>query len=546
MKVFIGFGRFNRYYWLIILSALFKLLINVSFKLDFQNHLEIKNISIVKDPILNDHIFIRFIYYYLGFIVFGYIYQKIMISKEINDINFNKELKKENGNENSYISEGLSSKTKSTLIHHNTIREISKKVLKPIVYTVIFYMICEILIFYIDQKNLGGVNFWVLEIFFIHFIFLKKQNIKLYKHQILAFTIIIFLSFGIKLFSSFTKQCEYIDRDPNNIDKDYNEFIKKIGPIITPKMEEIIKKVNNTLREAIINTNLKGNKACQNMYNIFIINNYFEYFIILSALGYLLGLFLHSFSTVKFKTFIDKNYVSPYTIILLLGLIGFSVNIILLIFTSLISCGSSQTSQLFCHSIKNIVSENGDYKTENYFDNFLAYVGRLNDDFHPYNISSSYNPNIKQPKDGIIEIIFSFLLSVFGFFKVKYDLFIIKELGVFHLLFPEVLYQIVKDIIIIIYKSCNNMVDKIQITQFIFIGLSNFFALLGICIYIELIELKFCGFDKDIKNNIIKRGLIDQEEAENEDDDKKITTRDSLLDDEEEDKNNYNEEVNCK
>ena len=116
-----------------------------------------------------------------------------------------------------------------------------------------------------------------------------------------------------------------------------------------------------------------------------------------------------------------------------------------------------------------------------------------------------------------MEIIFSFLLlPFFGFFKTTFDLLIIKELGIFHLLIPEAFYQLLKDLIIIIYKISSDIIDKTQIIQFIFIEISNLFAIIGFGIYLELIEIRFCGFDENIKKNIINRGLLDIKEIEEE------------------------------
>ena len=126
-------------------------------------------------------------------------------------------------------------------------------------------------------------------------------------------------------------------------------------------------------------------------------------------------------------------------------------------------------------------------------------------------------------------------MSVFGFYKMRFDLSIIKELGVFHLLIPEVIYQFVIDCYIIIYKIVNNIIDKTQITQFIFIIISQLFALIGILIYLELIELKFCKLDKNIKKNISIRAnehielIIELDES---------FARDSLYDDNNENNNN--------
>ena len=81
---------FNKLYRLIIVSALLKILINFSFKIEFQNYLSINYISILKDPQLNHHLFIRFIYYYFGFIILSLVFLGIIFSKEKNNINFNR------------------------------------------------------------------------------------------------------------------------------------------------------------------------------------------------------------------------------------------------------------------------------------------------------------------------------------------------------------------------------------------------------------------------------------------------------------------------
>ena len=221
-----------------------------------------------------------------------------------------------------------------------------------------------------------------------------------------------------------------------------------------------------------------------------------------------------------------------------MGIFGLILNIILLFISSLIPCGKGDYYHNFCSSVKdvndvNVEEENKESKVSiYYFDNFLYYIRAIRDDL--FRKKDDYC--IRRPKDIIIEIIFSFLMSVFGFYKMRFDLSIIKELGVFHLLIPEVIYQFVIDCYIIIYKIINNIIDKTQITQFIFIIISELFALIGILIYMELIELKFCKLDKNIKRNISKRAIEDVEAVIELDE---PFTRDSLLDD-----NNENNEKN--
>ena len=533
----IGFGKFNsRFYWLILFSALMKLLIDVSFKLDYHNYQNISVTSILNKPVLNDHIFIRFIYYYLGFIFLGILFQKIKISKQKNEINYKKEIKTINPDEsiNSDSETRTLSNKEQQLIHRNYLMEISQKSFRPLFYASILYILNEMIIFYLNQNNHEGVNFWVLEIFFIHFLLFQKDKIKLYKHQILSFFIIIIFSFGIKFISSFLKQCNPHFITPEEVEENFKKIAENMH--MTPEMLNILVP---EIKELLINKTNKFNrdekKACKNMYNVLLLEDYFEYFIILSGFGYLLGLFLHSFSAVKFKYFIDKKYISPYLIIIFIGLIGFILNIILLVISSFINCGTGNYSLNFCHApeytkIYKIINETNDtdimnssfsdvnytLKTSHYFDNFLAYTTRMHDTFYPSKSKYGYiySEKVRSPKDGFLEIFFSLIiLPLFSFFKTTFDLFIIKELGVFHLLFPEVIYQFAKDLIIIIHKEAKGISDNTQITQFIFIGITDFFAIIGFSIYLELIHLKFCKFDYNIKENIIKRSMLEIDET---------------------------------
>ena len=98
---------------------------------------------------LNDHIFVRFIYYYFGYVILGSIFSKTLrINREY--------------------------------IDNDIFKNIKSKALPPLLLIIIIYIIYEMLIFYLDQKSLDCVNFWVLEIFFIHIFLSKTENLKLY------------------------------------------------------------------------------------------------------------------------------------------------------------------------------------------------------------------------------------------------------------------------------------------------------------------------------------------------------------------------------
>ena len=91
------------------------------------------------------------------------------------------------------------------------------------------------------------------------------------------------------------RQCEYPNKDPYKLDED---FINKTKIFPPKKREEFYKKI----RDIIIEANEKGNRACSNKYNSFLLDDNFVYFIVLAAFGYLISLFLKSYSIVKFKS----------------------------------------------------------------------------------------------------------------------------------------------------------------------------------------------------------------------------------------------------
>jgi len=209
-----------------------------------------------------------------------------------------------------------------------------------------------------------------------------------------------------------------------------------------------------------------------------------------------------------------------------MGIFGLILNIIFLLISSFFPCGETYYSSKFCSSVKNSADKNDTY----YFDNFLNYISRIRDDLFPKDKDIKRR---RSPKHIIAEIICSFIMSGIGFAKMRIDLFIIEILGVFYLLIPEVIYQFMVDFYIIIYKFVNNIIDKTQIIQFIFIIISNLFALIGILIYLELIELRFCKLDKNINKNISLRAKEDEEDPEDLEEISEIKPfpiRDSLLD----------------
>jgi len=202
--------------------------------------------------LLNEHIFIRFIYYYFGFIVLGFIY---LISKRVKEKNNNNKNQKIKEEEESYAHlQSINGRMASVeLIYNDVYEELGRRALRPILLVVIIYIISEMLNFYIDQRNMACVNFRALQIFFIHYILYRKEKLKLYSHQKLSFLIILLFSFGIYFVSSFFRQCEYPNQDIKSIEK----YLMNKTKIFPPK---IIEKLNKTLQESIKKANEVGNE----------------------------------------------------------------------------------------------------------------------------------------------------------------------------------------------------------------------------------------------------------------------------------------------
>ena len=361
----------------------------------------------------------------------------------------------------------------SILFPHHNIRNICKYIIIIIPISLI-YIFVEIIKYYYDNQNSDIFYFWMFEIFFIHYFNSKKNKIKLYNHQKLAFLIIIIFNFGMKFISSFLKQCDWKNLDPN----EYMEISKNV----------------------VIEFNKIGKKYCQNIYYYFYDEGkIFILIFIIVLIGYIISLVFHSYNAIKIRELINTKYISPYSFILFIGFFGIIICIICLIISSNFPCGKSIDEINYniyqvCQFALYYKNKNNISKTE--YEYYL-------DNFNWYFKSYKETDDIKK----ILEIIFSCFLPILSFAKTFFNFMIIKELGVFHLLLPEIIYQFLKDIYIFIFKIVKDIIDKYHIIQFILLIFGNLITLIGFCIYLELIELKFCGFDKDTKNNITNRSL---------------------------------------
>ena len=164
-------------------------------KFEFQDPTEsqINNISFIKNPVLNNHIFVYFIIYYFGYIITNIIFQRIYSRcKRKNQADIDLSLNLDNRENN----------TNANSIQNSDIITEKNKWKKYLIFP--FYVFSQMIIFYFNQKNYSNISFWMLE-FIIIYIFRKKfleKEPTLYKHKKCGLFFFIFgLGFIIKFIS---------------------------------------------------------------------------------------------------------------------------------------------------------------------------------------------------------------------------------------------------------------------------------------------------------------------------------------------------------
>ena len=174
---------------------------------------------------------------------------------------------------------------------------------------------------------------------------------------------------------------------------------------------------------------------------------------------------VYSFTRVYSKILMQIKFISPYKIILIIGIFGFIISI-----------------------IASIVS----YKI-NYIDNF-------------YNFFSSMRNvlNGEKPYKFWVEIFCIYpLYSFAGFMEITFEIFTIYYLNAFYVLAANTLYFFIAELIIFMLNISS---DGLKIVHFVITELTEIFAFLGFMVYLEIIELNFCGLNENIKRRIMEKG----------------------------------------
>jgi len=219
------------------------------------------------------------------------------------------------------------------------------------------------------------------------------------------------------------------------------------------------------------------------------------------------------------KNLMQFQFIPSYKFLFYKGIFGISFCIIALIFSTNFSCSN--------YLDQNSNSSNPELNLSRSF-NPVRCRDLYDDKFYLDNFYSYFNNNITEvPNNTIAEIFIS--IGYFGLnFISDYSIILVnKFLTPFHVLITESFYSLMHIVSQYAIKfsyedeqTGNNRGNKsrrerfynIFFTQPKFISVkfvSIFFEFIGYLIYMEIIQLNFCGLNRDISRNIKKRAELD-------------------------------------
>ena len=410
--MFITIGKCSRTYLYILGSPLFKffslLLLGedtISFNKDSSDGIGLFGFC----PSLKNFNFMQSLLTYFGYIVFGIVF---LYFKKIKQ-SANNDLEKEEKSEKSEKNEKNEKKDK--LIYNRPYINI-KYLWKQIILVGLFFSLhIEIKkILYI--KGFQFFNFWTIEVIFIQHFMRKYFIIYFYKHH--KFAII----FNATVCSAILLTCSFLPTSLSN-DNPGNSY-----------------------------QNIKTR-----------LGSYF--FCVLFILLFLILSYIYAFSRVYSKVLMQFRFISPFKVIILYGIFGFTI--------CLIAFGVSS-------AIK-------------YEDNITNYINIMKDILRKGKIYKFW-----------VEIFCVYpFFSFISFMEIYFEILTIYYLNPFYILMTNTIYYGITEVI---YFLKNSEIDKIKVVHFILTELAEIFCLLGLMIYLEILVLNFCKLNEKVKSRLIEKG----------------------------------------
>ena len=224
--------------------------------------------------------------------------------------------------------------------------------------------------------------------------------------------------------------------------------------------------------------------------------------------------FIISYARVKIKLITYINFVFNFTIIIFIGICGIFLTIIEIIFSESLKCNRQEMNETF---------------------QTLCLVNNTNNEWYHDEIGTFFvNFGDLSAKEIFINIMLILFFPIICFLEILLELLIIYYLNPIYILIRENIYYFCLRIIFVSLRINNDFSDYMS-PRFFILESAELLALLGYCVYLQLIELKFCKLDKNLDKNIQKRA--DKEV-------KKIIPMHLLLDNDTDKNNEKSEKIN--
>jgi hypothetical protein len=219
-----------------------------------------------------------------------------------------------------------------------------------------------------------------------------------------------------------------------------------------------------------------------------------KYWIPIGIIYFLIIISLRSYANCKIKYILDYKYIPIVKLLIFYGFSGILICSFICLITTYQKCNYD-----IC-----LIENNNIFEPKKYYDNFLIYIEKFSK-----TLSS----------ERVLEILLNILSLLINFFCVFSKVLVIKYLSPIHTISSNSIYYILAQIMLLIINKIKNghffrlnsereIENKIYVKYIL--DLSNdIFSFLSVIIYLELIELHFCGCDYNLRKNIIERSIYE-------------------------------------
>lgn len=224
---------------------------------------------------------------------------------------------------------------------------------------------------------------------------------------------------------------------------------------------------------------------------------------------------MKDYSWVKSKYLMDIRSVQPYKVLIYIGVIGSTIIFIFLFILTFIPCDTRKNIIKYKSPFFNVKKFNNYtyYDLNNgekiYLSNQICSLIDYNNNTHILNLYydsiSLFFKNYKEfNMNDVLEIFILIpLFFILNMIKSYCHVMIIRHLDPNYILIIENFFCFIRGIIRIIANKANQ--EYLTNIQFFLTEIQEFIYIISNMIYIEIIELKFCNLDYDLKKNIGKR-----------------------------------------